>query len=373
MDRVIRRSLAAALSVPAALLSSIAPPAPAATVLVAEGTGQLRGTVQTAFNGEFCTKNTCRSVDNARGPFDVALGSRQIQAAVQATPGDIIVVGYSIGAASVYDRMRMWEQNPASAPDPERMVLIVTLGNPERKYGGTDRNKSYAGLPDTQPYPHLDVTMQYDSVSDRPTRTGWYSSVNLSFAQHLAYFEPVDINDPDNLIYRDADGTTYMLIKADVLPMVKWMDPWLSDEQMTELDATYRPLVEADYDRPAYTPQGDGADWGNGNPPPTADQPGGSAAPPQALVAESSSGRDSAGADDAGGDGTEPDGGLAADADAEDVTAAEDATDSDTENDTDDRAAGTEPDSTAPEPDAEVSRDVPPADDADATGNADPS
>ncbi|PRC46150.1 PE-PPE domain-containing protein, partial [Mycobacterium sp. ITM-2017-0098] len=247
----------------------MAPPANAATVLVAEGTGQLRGTVQTAFSGAFCRKNTCRSVDNARGPLDVALGSRQIQAAIQTTPGDVIVVGYSVGAASVYDRMRMWEQNPATAPDPERVVLIVTLGNPERKYGGTDRNNSYAGLPDVQPYPHLDVTMQYDSVSDRPTRTGWYSSVNMSFAQHLAYFEPVDINDPDNLIYSDTDGTTYMLIKADVLPMVKWMDPWLSDAQMAELDATYRPLVEADYDRPAYIPQGDGADWGNGDPPPT--------------------------------------------------------------------------------------------------------
>lgn len=270
MNRVIRRSLAAALSLPAALLPSVASPASAATVLVAEGTAQLRGTVQTAFGGEFCKKNTCRSVDNARGPFGVALGSHQIQAAVQATPGAVMVVGYSVGAASVYDRMRMWEQNPASAPDPERVVLIVTLGNPERKYGGTDRNNSYAGLPDVQPYAHLDVTMQYDSVSDRPTRMGWYSSVNMSFAQHLAYFEPVDINDPDNLIYRDADGTTYMLIKADVLPMLKWMDPWLSDQKMAELDATYRPLVEADYDRPAYLPQGDGADWGNGNPPPTA-------------------------------------------------------------------------------------------------------
>lgn len=97
---------------------------------------------------------------------------------------------------------------------------------------------------------------------------GWYSAINTAFSRHFDYFTPTDINDPDNLIHRDADGTTYMLIKADVLPMLKWMAAFTPAERMAELDAKYRPLVERDYDPPEYVEQGEGADWGNGNPPP---------------------------------------------------------------------------------------------------------
>ncbi|ABM10872.1 PE-PPE, C-terminal domain protein [Mycolicibacterium vanbaalenii PYR-1] len=265
-----RRMFTAALAVPAAICLSWAPAAPAATVLGVEGTGQPKGTTQTAFQGSFCERNTCRSINNNRTPFDVALGSSQIHTAVSATPGDVIVMAYSLGAASTYHRLREWAEKPAKAPDPDRIVLVVTFGNPENKFGGDDRNLFWTGLPEGSPYQHLDVTMQYDSVADRPTRWGFFSSINTTFARHMAYFDDVDINDPDNLVYRDGN-TTYMLIKADVLPMLGWLDWFVDDEGMAKLDATFRPLVERDYRRPAFTPQGDGADWGNGNPPPIVD------------------------------------------------------------------------------------------------------
>ena len=271
MKRRVRRALAGALAAPATILLVQPASAPAATVLAVEGTAQKRGNAQTAFNSEFCEHNTCRSINNARSPFDVKPGSRQLQAAVDSTGGDIVLMGYSLGAATIYDRLREWEKAPAQAPDPDRVVLVVTYGNPENKYGGDDRKNYYAGLPAAQPYRHLDVTMQYDSVADVPTRFGWYSLMNTAFARHLAYFDDVDINDPDNLVYRDEDGSTYMLIKAETLPMLAWVDPWISDERMAELDAKYRPLIEKDYDRPAYVPQGGGADWGNGTPPPSLD------------------------------------------------------------------------------------------------------
>lgn len=254
---------------PAAIVMSSTPSAGAATVLAVEGTLQLSRTTQKAFGGEFCRQNTCRSINNARTPFDVKPASRQLQAAVDATPGPIMLMGYSLGAASIYDRMREWERNPGLAPDRDRLVLVVTFGNPENKFGGDKGRNSHVGVPDGEPYQHLDVTMQYDSVADRPTRWGWYSTMNAAFARHTDYFQPSDINDPDNLIYRDPDGSTYMLIKADVLPMLKWRAWFTSDERMAELDAQYRPLIEADYDRPDYVGQGEGADWGNGNPPPS--------------------------------------------------------------------------------------------------------
>lgn len=271
MKRQIRRAVASVLSVPATFMLVHPSSASAATVLAVEGTAQIKGNAQTAFNSGFCAQNTCRSIDNARTPFDVKPGSRQLQASVDATQGDIVLMGYSLGAATIYDRLREWAKTPALAPDSDRVVLVITYGNPENKFGGDDRKNSYAGLPAVQPYRHLDVTMQYDSVADVPTRFGWYSQMNIAFGRHLAYFEDVDIDDPDNLVYKDEDGTTYMLIKAETLPMLAWMDPWITDERMAELDAKYRPLIEKDYDRPAYVPQGEGADWGNGNPPPTID------------------------------------------------------------------------------------------------------
>ena len=254
---------------PAAIVMSSTPSAGAATVLAVEGTLQLSRTTQKAFGGEFCRQNTCRSINNARTPFDVKPASRQLQAAVAATPGAIILMGYSLGAASIYDRLREWERNPGLAPDRDRLVLVVTFGNPENKFGGDKGRNSHVGAPGGQPYQHLDVTMQYDSVADRPTRWGWYSMMNAAFARHTDYFQPSDVNDPGNLIYQDPDGSTYMLIKADVLPMLKWRAWFTSDERMAELDAQYRPLIEADYDRPDYVVQGEGADWGNGNPPPS--------------------------------------------------------------------------------------------------------
>ena len=184
------------------------------------------------------------------------------------------MAGYSVGAAGVYNRLRTWEEDPTLAPDPERVVLVVTFGNPENKFGGDNRRVPGTGLPQTQPYDHLDVVAQYDSVADSPTRFGFYSAVNSLFSnRHFAYFEGLDVNDPDNLVYQEGN-TTYMLIPAETLPMVSWLAPFVSDERLAELDARYRPLVERDYDRPAYIPQGEGADWGNGTPPPSLQDPG---------------------------------------------------------------------------------------------------
>lgn len=273
-------SCAAAVLMPAALMVSPAPTSGAATALFAGGATRPSGEAQTAFGGAFCEQNTCRSL--GRGTVTKTLASNQIQTAVDATPGDLILVGYSVGAAGIYDRMREWEANPAIAPDPARVVLIVTYGNPENKFGGRNRQNADTGLPAVQPYDHLDVVAQYDGVADYPTRFGFYSVVNSAFGQHFAYFDGLDINDPDNLVFQEGN-TTYMLIPAETLPMVRWLQPFVSAQRLAELDAKYRPLVEQDYDRPAYVPQGEGADWGNGNPPPSLTESAGAA---QTLAAE---------------------------------------------------------------------------------------
>ena len=262
----------ATLLTPFAVPFAAPPTAAAATALFAEGATRQSGEAQSAFGGAFCEENTCRSL--GRGTITPSGSARRIQDAVDSTPGEIIVAGYSVGAAGVYNRLRTWEEDPTLAPDPARVVLVVTFGNPENKFGGDNRRVPGTGLPQTQPYDHLDVVAQYDSVADSPTRFGFYSAVNSLFSnRHFAYFEGLDVNDPDNLVYQEGN-TTYMLIPAETLPMVSWLAPFVSDERLAELDARYRPLVERDYDRPAYIPQGEGADWGNGTPPPSLQDPG---------------------------------------------------------------------------------------------------
>lgn len=263
-----RRALTAALSLPAAGALAVAPSAPAATTLGVEGTLQPAGTTHKAFDGAFCVSNTCTSVNNLPALLDAQTGSRALQSVVDSTSGDLIIMGFSLGAASVYDRLRKWSDYSWLAPDPDRVKLVVTFGNPENKLGGEARYYQNVGLPDFQPYEHLEVMMQYDSVADRPARWGFYSMINTAFARHFDYYS-VDINDPDNLVYREPGGSTYMLITAEVLPMLSWLDWFATDEQMAQLDSIFRPLVERDYDRPAYLPQGEGADWGNGTPPPS--------------------------------------------------------------------------------------------------------
>ncbi|CAA0129273.1 SL1278 acyltransferase Chp1 [Mycolicibacterium vanbaalenii] len=237
--------------------------AKADTVLAAEGLMQRPGKTQTAFGGVFCEHHTCQSVNNPTGLFtaftNVPRGAAMVAAAVGATKGPVMVIGWSLGAASIERQLREWADNPESAPAVDR-VRVVTFGAPEPT--GRDRDRA-AAIPATAPrYEQLDVVAQYDKIADKPDRWGWYSMINTASSQHFSYFD-VDIDDPRHLVYRDGQ-TTRMLIEADVLPMLKKWDWLLSDERMAELDAKYRPLVERDYDRPDYVPQGAGADWGNG-------------------------------------------------------------------------------------------------------------
>jgi hypothetical protein len=232
----------------------------ATTVINAEGLTQPAGGSYSSFNGAFCRPpNVCVSVTHK--PVNVYTEAARLQKKIEATPGDIIVKGYSLGAGTIYEQMKNWAANPALAPDPRRVKLIVTYGNPRNALGGKDPSP---GLPDSavlDRYRQLDVVAQYDAVADVPDRKGYYSSINLSASQHFAY-EHVDINDPDNLVWKDPDsGTTHMLLRADVLPMLQKRDAWTSDAKMAELDAKYRPLIEKDYDRPPLKPQGTGADW----------------------------------------------------------------------------------------------------------------
>ncbi|MAY48879.1 MAG: hypothetical protein CMH38_03375 [Microbacterium sp.] len=231
-----------------------------ADTVTGEGVFMPRGSTAKQFGGAFCPCVTVSSM-----PTSVRSQSAKLDAAVMASAGPTVVVAFSLSAVAADDMVADWIADPATAPDPQR-VWIVTTGNPLNRYGGTQRDRA-AAIPAVQPYRHLDVVNQYDSVADRPARWGWYSQRELSLSRHLAYDE-VDINAPENLVYRDGN-TTYMLVPAKELRQLRGLRflrdiGWVTPERYDELDAERRTRIEADYDRPAYIEQGPGADWGNG-------------------------------------------------------------------------------------------------------------
>lgn len=233
-----------------------------ADTITGEGVLMPRGTTAKQFGGAFC-RPTCVTVSSM--PTSVRSQAAKLDAAVMASTGPTVVVLFSLSAVAGDGMVADWIADPATAPGPER-VWIVTTGNPLNRYGGTQRDRATA-IPAEQPYRHLDVVNQYDSVADRPARWGWYSQQELSLSRHLGY-EDIDINDPVNLVYRDGN-TTYMLVPAKDLRQLRGLRflrdiGLVSEERYDEIDADRRAKIEADYDRPAYVEQGSGADWANG-------------------------------------------------------------------------------------------------------------
>lgn len=229
------------------------------TVITGEGILMPSGSTARLLRGEFC-RIPCQTVSSL--PVSISWQAILLDEAVHDTPGPVTVMGYSLSAAAIHQLVRHWVDDPGAAPDPAQ-ARLVTLADPYTKWSGSNRDGRTSPLPASQPYRHLDVVLQYDLVADKPTRWGWYSFINsLGSSRHSAYAN-VDVNDPDNLVYQEGK-TTYMLVEAETLPLLKWREWFTSDEEMARLDAEYRPLVEKDYDRPDYVRQGEGADWANG-------------------------------------------------------------------------------------------------------------
>jgi len=184
------------------------------------------------------------SPDPMRSPFDfnaqggVLLLNRALNANY---PKPYIIFGWSLGAEVAYKWAR--ESGPDCPIDPEDLS-ILSIGNPERKYGGTlgmmraaadgggmqsptwpggvalpPRNAvaqyvksgQFPGLPKNNRYPVTDLARQYDYYADYPTVLNPNSAAvnNASTAVHMNYFN-VTLNDPGIMKYVEGN-VTYLL------------------------------------------------------------------------------------------------------------------------------------------------------------------
>jgi hypothetical protein len=183
-------------------------------------------------------------------PF-AAIGAKMLDVAlrrsVNETTGTVWVLGWSQGAQVIYKWLRQY--GPRSAI-PVSRVRFISIGNPERLYGGATvvqspprklfGNKPVAsyggrGVPSGNRYLVTDFVRQYDGWADLPTvaTPSALALSTISDAYHLDYFT-VSIDDPDVISYAGPNNVTYLL-KPTSVPS--------------------KSVVEQSYQRPLYQPR----------------------------------------------------------------------------------------------------------------------
>lgn len=202
-------------------------------------------------SGVMCeSPRTCKDVLYSRANSASAVATLN-QALRDGTAGKQIVFAYSQGARVAG---RWLTQNAGTEGVPTTQDLsFVLMGNPSRKYGGSDRDWETT-FPETD-YRVIDVSQQYDMASDFPDNPfNLLALLNANagfFFTHQDY-ESVDIYDEANYVWVEGN-TTYVFVPTENLPLLKplrWVGlGFLADA----LNAPLKEIVEQAYDR-SYLP-----------------------------------------------------------------------------------------------------------------------
>lgn len=263
-----------------ALSPAVAPSAAAATVAAAAATpttaapGPIGETIMTLAlyargeqdpDGLICQGSlTCAPVTY---PYlERAAGVSDLQLALSGVVGQpTIVFGYSQGARVVAGWMRTYGTT-STAPSADQLSFVL-VGNPGRKYGGSNKPWGKNQMtPDSQ-YQVIDVARQYDLAADRPDRYQLLAMANAyaGMVQLHGDYKNVDLYSPDNYVWTEGT-TTYVFVPTEHLPILQGLrDVGLSD-LADKLEGPMRAKIEKAYDR-SYLPPTPG--WPPSVPTPT--------------------------------------------------------------------------------------------------------
>lgn len=198
------------------------------TVLALPGADlHFRDNMAEEFRGAFSTgPYTMKVVDYPRNLAldSIPTGVANIDAAIRATPGSIIVLAYSQGAQVASEWMRQHAQDP-TAPGPDR-VTFVLFGNPLRASGGSkvgDPTLRTTGLatPTDTPWHIVDVARRYDGYADSPTDKNNAEAVRNADLGKLfihPHYEGVDLNDPSLTVWQRGNTTFVLTNEKPLLP-----------------------------------------------------------------------------------------------------------------------------------------------------------
>ncbi|TRW81525.1 PE-PPE domain-containing protein [Mycolicibacterium sp. 018/SC-01/001] len=198
------------------------------TVLALPGADlHVKNDMDEEFRGDFSRPPyTMKVVDYPRNLAldSIPTGVANIDAAIRATPGTIIVLAYSQGAQVASEWMRQHAQDP-TVPGPDRLTFVL-FGNPLRASGGSkvgDPTLRTTGLatPTDTPWHIVDVARRYDGFADSPTDKNNTEAVRNADLGKLfihPHYEGVDLNDPSLQVWHRGNTTFVLTNGAPLLP-----------------------------------------------------------------------------------------------------------------------------------------------------------
>lgn len=238
-----------------------APVASAVTVLTLEPLQFGQGPViSKQLGGSMCSgANVCQAVKYpaSLSPSSIPTGAANLNAAINASTGPVIVFAYSEGAQVAGKWMTQYGSGPNS-PDPSK-VSFVLIGNPNRAYGGIDYKLAQAlhiSTPADTKYQVTDVARQYDFWADTPSSLKnpmvLMNAIAGSMFIHTDYTK-VSLTNPNNVSWKEGN-ITYMDVPTDILPMYQPLVSFGQTAKALQLTAQNRSTIETGYNRPVAIP-----------------------------------------------------------------------------------------------------------------------
>jgi hypothetical protein len=150
----------------------------------------------------------------------------------------VVVVGYSASAGVVTKQLRVLQdrrEQGLSAPSPDDLSFVV-MGNPNRPNGGIlsrlaglyvprPVGATFDGPTPTTDYQLLDVSWQYDPISDLPLHPfNALADVNalVAFLTRHSFYYDADPTDPASVLSDVTVGNTrYLTLKREHLPVLE--------------------------------------------------------------------------------------------------------------------------------------------------------
>ncbi|MFT4044395.1 MAG: PE-PPE domain-containing protein [Gordonia sp. (in: high G+C Gram-positive bacteria)] len=227
-----------------------ASPGAAVTVLTVAGNGLLvHSPMSGELRGDLCREpNVCTPVDydnSATGTAALNQGTASLYDTLQATAGQKIVMAYSQGGFITTTWMNTYASDPVAPPAND--LSFVLFGNPQRAIGGASVASGSAATPTDTKYKVVDISRQYDSVSDWPDDP--YNALAIAnavagyFYTHTDY-TGVDVNDPHNLV-KTVGNTAYVLVPTPQLPLLEPLRRIGLTTLADQLNTQLKPIVDA--------------------------------------------------------------------------------------------------------------------------------
>lgn len=209
----------------------------------------------------------------------VARGVLSLNNAVQSTPGEKIVVGYSQSAnIATREKRNLAELRAQGAvvPTPDELSFVF-VANPNRPNGGILARfeglyipilgVSFDGATPDDEYRTIDVARQYDLIADFP-KYPLNLLADLNALMGYVYLHPnygssvVNLNDPSTYESYTSGNTTYYLVHTEHLPLLQPLRGiGILTPVLDLVEPTLRVLIELGYDR---TPENMGVPTGAG-------------------------------------------------------------------------------------------------------------